>query len=50
MMVEYAKKYPGYGFESNKGYGSAAHIEAIKKIDIINIINIIKSVPRKMEI
>lgn len=32
MMVEYAKKYPGYGFESNKGYGSAAHIEAIKKI------------------
>ena len=32
MMVEYAKKYPQYGFESNKGYGSASHIEAIKTI------------------
>lgn len=31
MMNEYAEKYPEYGFESNKGYGSAVHIEAIKK-------------------
>ncbi len=31
LMVEYAEKYPEYGFESNKGYGSALHIEAIKK-------------------
>ncbi len=30
MMVEMDKKYPGYGFASNKGYGSAAHIAAIK--------------------
>lgn len=30
MMDEYAKIYPEYGFESNKGYGSAAHIEALK--------------------
>ena len=31
-MVEYDSKYPGYGFASNKGYGSAAHIAAIKEI------------------
>lgn len=29
-MVDMDTKYPGYGFASNKGYGSAAHIEAIK--------------------
>ena len=32
LMVEYDKKFPGYGFASNKGYGSAAHIAAIKEI------------------
>ena len=32
MMVEYSEKYPEYGFDSNKGYGSASHIEAIKTI------------------
>ncbi len=32
MMDEYAAKYPEYGFDSNKGYGSAKHIEAIKTI------------------
>ena len=31
LMAGYAKAYPQYGFESNVGYGSAAHIEAIKK-------------------
>ena len=31
MMVEYDKLYPEYDFASNKGYGSAKHIEAIKK-------------------
>lgn len=31
IMKEYAKLYPEYGFLSNKGYGSAAHIEALKK-------------------
>lgn len=30
FMEEMDKKYPGYGFASNKGYGSGAHIEAIK--------------------
>lgn len=31
-MVEMDEKYPGYDFASNKGYGSAKHIEAIKTI------------------
>ena len=31
-MDEMDKIYPGYGFASNKGYGSAAHIEAIKRL------------------
>ncbi|MBQ1680887.1 MAG: ribonuclease HII [Agathobacter sp.] len=31
LMVEYDKMYPQYGFASNKGYGSAEHIEALKK-------------------
>lgn len=32
MMEEYDNIYPGYGFASNKGYGSAEHIKAIKEI------------------
>lgn len=31
MMVKLSKLYPEYGFERNKGYGTKAHIEAIKK-------------------
>ena len=31
LMTEYAEIYPEYGFEKHKGYGSKAHIEAIKK-------------------
>lgn len=30
LMIEYAKKYPQYGFEKHKGYGTAEHIEALK--------------------
>ena len=32
LMVEYDKTLPGYGFASNKGYGSTEHIEALKKL------------------
>ncbi len=32
MMEELGKKYPGYGFASNKGYGSKEHIQAIQTI------------------
>lgn len=31
LMCAYAQDYPAYGFESNKGYGSAAHIAALKE-------------------
>lgn len=31
MMVEYDNIYEGYGFASNKGYGSKEHIDAIKE-------------------
>ncbi|MCP4177378.1 MAG: ribonuclease HII [bacterium] len=31
LMAEHALKYPEYSFEKNKGYGTAAHLSAIKK-------------------
>lgn len=31
LMEQYDSIYPEYGFASHKGYGSAAHIEAIRK-------------------
>ena len=31
MMVDYDKIYPEYNFASNKGYGSAEHIAALKE-------------------
>ena len=30
-MDEYDKVYPEYGFAQHKGYGTAQHIEALKK-------------------
>ena len=32
LMIEYAKIYPEYGFERNKGYPTVKHMEAIRKI------------------
>ena len=32
LMVEYEEVLPGYGFASNKGYGSGAHIQALREI------------------
>lgn len=32
MMVEFDKLYPEYDFAGNKGYGSATHIDALKKL------------------
>lgn len=37
MMVEYAKEYPYYAFESNKGYGTKAHYEGISEHGITPI-------------
>jgi ribonuclease HII len=31
MMSDYAKEYSEYGFEKHKGYGTKAHMDAIKK-------------------
>jgi len=31
LMVEYCTQYPEYGFSGHKGYGTAAHISAIKE-------------------
>ena len=31
VMEAYAEQYPGYGFESNKGYGSEGHMAAIRE-------------------
>ena len=30
MMVDLCAQYPGYGFSQHKGYGSAAHLEALR--------------------
>ena len=32
LMVQYEEVLPGYGFASNKGYGSSAHIKAIQEM------------------
>jgi ribonuclease HII len=32
VMREAAKKYPGYGFERHKGYGTKAHLEALRTL------------------
>ena len=31
LMEKYAEVYPYYGFEKNKGYGTKAHIDALKE-------------------
>ena len=37
IMYEYDKLYPEYGFASHKGYGTKAHIEAIKQYGMLDI-------------
>ena len=37
LMDEFAKTYPHYAFEKNKGYGTAAHIQGIKEHGICPI-------------
>ncbi len=31
-MVHLARRWPGYGFEIHKGYGTKAHYEALEKL------------------
>ena len=37
LMEQYAQEYPGYDFGSNKGYGSAGHTEAIRRLGLTPI-------------
>ena len=37
LMTEYSKKYPGYLWEKNSGYGTKEHLEAIKKLGVTPI-------------
>lgn len=37
LMEDYAKMFPGYGFEKNAGYGTKEHLEGIKKVGICPI-------------
>ena len=37
LMDEYAKEYPHYAFEKNKGYGTAIHIQGIKEFGLCPI-------------
>ena len=37
LMSEYAEKYPEYGFDKHKGYGTAAHYAAIKEHGVLPI-------------
>ncbi len=37
LMDEYAKTYPHYAFEKNKGYGTAVHIQGIKEYGLCPI-------------
>jgi ribonuclease HII len=34
MMEDLARQYPGYGWEKNAGYGTAAHLDALKRLGI----------------
>ena len=31
VMVQYSREYPQYGFEQHKGYGTAAHVQALRE-------------------
>jgi ribonuclease HII len=37
LMIEYAKKYPDYGFERNMGYGTKEHMNALKEFGVCDI-------------
>jgi ribonuclease HII len=32
IMFEYAREYPGYGWETNKGYGTPEHVRALRAL------------------
>ena len=34
LMAELDAQYPGYGFAANKGYGTAEHLEALRRLGV----------------
>ena len=32
LMLDYAQRYPGYGFEKHKGYGTRLHLDALREL------------------
>lgn len=37
LFIDFSKQYPGYSFETNMGYGTAAHIKGIDEFGITPI-------------
>lgn len=37
MMRDYARRYPGYGFEKHKGYGTKQHCDSIRELGVCEI-------------
>ena len=37
LLKTYAQQYPAYGFEKHKGYGTAAHMDAIRQHGVLPI-------------
>ena len=37
LLLEYSEKFPEYRFEKHKGYGTAAHYDAIRKYGVLPI-------------
>jgi len=37
LMIKLAKKFPGYGFEKHKGYGTKQHLKALQELGVCQI-------------
>jgi ribonuclease HII len=37
LMTDYARLYPGYGFERHKGYATAAHLAALSRLGPLSL-------------
>jgi len=37
LMVKFSEQFPNYGFEKHKGYGTKAHLAAVKKLGLCEI-------------
>jgi len=37
LMVKFSEQFPNYGFEKHKGYGTKAHLEAVRKLGLCEI-------------